>query len=162
MEEGNGDFRLNPNWEPIANDKDVLGMANAMYADLKQHMFSGVMIPQESISQLMYIVKKVLYADFGWNKEELEALNDKFVELNKYYPEEVEGNPEIPSAALMVAPNLIPSGIMHRMGNVHMEVVKNKRDKSDLLRVKEIVIGLVEIVVCCLAIIGLLALIGLL
>lgn len=162
MEEGNGFYRLNPDWEPIANEKNVFGMANAMYADLKQHMFGGVMIPQESINELMFITQKVLHADFGWSEEELRALGDKFTELNQYYLDETEESHIFPPSALMVIPHLGQNGLIPGTTHIHMEIVRKKKDRSGSLHVKEIIMGIVEIAVCCLAIIGLMFLIGLL
>ncbi len=161
MQENGDEFRLNPEWESIANEKNVFGMATALYSDLKQHMFSGAFIPQESISQLMLVVQKVLYNDFGWNEGELKALDDKFEELNQYYLDKIEGSHSLPPAALMVAPNSISTEMMPGTTHIHMEIVKNRKNRSKMSFVKDTVIVFFEIAVCCLAIIGLMALIGL-
>ena len=82
-------FRLHPDWEPIAAEKNPFRMANVLYTDLKKHVYEGVLPPREAVDEMINVVKFVLERDFYWNREQIDEFEEQFIQLNQYYsPEE--------------------------------------------------------------------------
>jgi hypothetical protein len=81
-------FRLNPEWEPVATERDPLKMANALYTDLKKHVYQGILFSKETIQEMINVVKFVLEKDFFWDVEQTEEFEEYFKNLNQYYSPE--------------------------------------------------------------------------
>ena len=75
-------FRLKPEWEQGALEKDPQKMANGLYYDLKQQKHSGVIPHPDSISRMVDLVDDILYRDYHWNNDQLKMFREKINELN--------------------------------------------------------------------------------
>ena len=171
MQEGEGFYRLRPEWITLADAHDAQGMAHAMYTDLKKHYYNGVLIPPEAIKKLMETVVSVLYSDHEWSEEDIAFLENKFKELNQYYPTET-AEEDIPEVLKAVLPQLMKSGMAvvpsgaivpsGQVGQVHMEFVRHKpRKQRRWDKAKTIVGAIFKTAVYWLALLGLLTLMGL-
>ncbi len=169
MQDGKGHYRLKPEWVGIANDKDVFRMASALYFDLKQHKHNGVMIHPAQVEEMVAFVQKVLYSDYDWSEEEIGNLGKEFIELNKYSPTEMEESQITPiikamMPQLMKGFNLIPPNGEQEFEttSVHMEFVRHKPKKKNKWGfIKDEAVSIFKMIICWLALLGLLMLLGL-
>lgn len=80
------EFQFPPEWEGVAHSRDPLKMANTLYDNLKKQKHSGIIPHPDTIKYIIHTLKGILYREYEWDVEQLEELEEKFKELNKYYP----------------------------------------------------------------------------
>jgi hypothetical protein len=173
MQGDNGNFRLNPDWEEIATQKNVLAMANALYADVKKYFYDGKYIPLEDVNELVDLVKEVLKSDYNWTEEQIEDLKNTFDDLNKYYPKNIQDIEIIPEGLRNILQQIQGRGIVafpvvggdtsSQPAPIHVEFKrKRKRKKSRKIEfVWYSIKAFFRVVIYWLAILGLLTLLGL-
>ena len=82
----NNKFQFPPEWEGVALSKNPLRMANTLYDNLKKQKHSGIIPHPDTIKYIIHTLKSILYREYEWDIEQLDELEKKFKELNKYYP----------------------------------------------------------------------------
>ncbi len=164
------EFRLKPEWEQVALEKNPQKMANALYYDLKQQKHSGIIPHPDSIYRMIDLVDDILYKEYHWNNDQLKEFRDGFNELNKYYPtSQPENTIEItlPYSAIMdnrinrdnILPLHISSTPWNNSSQQNRELPK-KQEKRVWRIIKDVIQVAFKIVVYWLAINGLVTLIG--
>ena len=85
-DDNNNEFQFPPEWEGVALSRDPLKMANTLYDNLKKQKHSGIIPHPDTIKYIIHMLKGILYREYEWDIEQLDELEKKFKELNKYYP----------------------------------------------------------------------------
>ena len=161
-------FRLKPEWEQGALEKDPQKMANGLYYDLKQQKHSGIIPHPDKISRMVDLVDDILCRDYHWNTDQLKMFREEFNELNKYYPTSQPDNTieiTLPYSAMMDnrinRDHILPIYSMSRnnLSQQNRELPK-KQEKRVWRIIKDVIQVVFKIVVYWLAINGLVALLG--
>ena len=144
-------FEFPKEWIKIAMSRNSLSMATLVYDSIKKQKHSGIFPHPELIDTMLNVLKNILYEEYGWNQEQLDNLQSKFEELNKYYPTSQPGGTieiRMPSNAPL---------------NERRELQQKGEKKSFITKnhIKSAFIIGFEIIVYWLALIGLITLLGL-
>jgi len=145
-------FEFPKEWVKIAMSRNSLSMAALVYDSIKKQKHSGVFPHPELIDTMLNVLKNILYEEYGWQQEQLDKLQNKFEELNKYYP---TSQPEGTIEVRMSSNDLLngKEGQQEKRGKNKKVFIKKEFIKA-LFRI------IFEITIYWLALIGLITLLG--
>ena len=179
--DNNNEFQFPPEWEGVALSRDPLRMANTLYDNLKKQKHSGIIPHPDTIKYIIHMLKGILYREYEWDIEQLEELEKKFKELNKYYPtsqppgtkevilpnipmlDDILQKNELSSIYLGIVPmgniqNLLPNE--KHNNNFFPEKKENTLKKRKWKIVKNIIKIIFNVAIYWLALIGIITLLG--
>ena len=126
-DDNNSEFQFPPEWEEVALSKNPLRMANTLYDNLKKQKHSGIIPHPDTIKYIIRMLKDILYRDFEWSVEQIFELENKFKELNKYYP--TSQPPGTKEVILQNIPMLDSFLQKNKSSNIHFGLISVPVDK---------------------------------
>ena len=87
MKNESNNFELPDYWKTIAQEKNSLKMAIALYNYVKHFISEGEILSQEDLAALSNTIANKLFIEYEWKVEEVNNMMGSFVEFTKYYVE---------------------------------------------------------------------------